>query len=221
MKHYGALSWNRTNDTRIFSPLLYRLSYQGMFANKTCCFLALRIVATLFFLLIFIKKVINLMIFCPWGQFLLFTHLELSYDKTTFVVFHFWRLEWGSNPRPPAWQAGVLTNWTTEPQAQLRNMQCSYGFDLLGRSIVSSAGCSDPLYGVHCGAIATFRLLVPEKETRFLWIWWAFRDSNPGPTGYEPVALTNCANGPCIAQRYYFSINFEFWQVLFWQRDVF
>ena len=21
--------------------------------------------------------------------------------------------------------------------------------------------------------------------------WWAFRDSNPGPTGYEPVALTN------------------------------
>ena len=22
-------------------------------------------------------------------------------------------------------------------------------------------------------------------------IWWAFRDSNPRPTGYEPVALTN------------------------------
>ena len=22
-------------------------------------------------------------------------------------------------------------------------------------------------------------------------IWWAFRDSNPGPTGYEPAALTN------------------------------
>ena len=21
--------------------------------------------------------------------------------------------------------------------------------------------------------------------------WWAFRDSNPGPTGYEPAALTN------------------------------
>ena len=25
----GALRWNRTTDTRIFSPLLYRLSYQG------------------------------------------------------------------------------------------------------------------------------------------------------------------------------------------------
>ena len=22
-------------------------------------------------------------------------------------------------------------------------------------------------------------------------LWWAFGDSNPGPTGYEPVALTN------------------------------
>ena len=24
-----------------------------------------------------------------------------------------------------------------------------------------------------------------------VWKWWANRDSNPGPTGYEPVALTN------------------------------
>ena len=22
-------------------------------------------------------------------------------------------------------------------------------------------------------------------------MWWIIRDSNPGPTGYEPVALTN------------------------------
>ena len=28
--------------------------------------------------------------------------------------------------------------------------------------------------------------------------WWAFRDSNPGPTGYEPVALTNCATSPYL-----------------------
>ena len=25
---------------------------------------------------------------------------------------------------------------------------------------------------------------------------WTFGDSNPGPTGYEPVALTNWAKGP-------------------------
>ena len=23
------------------------------------------------------------------------------------------------------------------------------------------------------------------------YLWWAIRGSNPGPTGYEPVALTN------------------------------
>ena len=26
--------------------------------------------------------------------------------------------------------------------------------------------------------------------------WWIVRDLNPGPTGYEPVALTNWANDP-------------------------
>ena len=33
-----------------------------------------------------------------------------------------------------------------------------------------------------------------EKQKRFAasaFVWWAIRDSNPGPTGYEPVALTN------------------------------
>ena len=27
-------------------------------------------------------------------------------------------------------------------------------------------------------------------------IWWGVRASHPGPTGYEPVALTNCATAP-------------------------
>ncbi len=52
-----------------------------------------------------------------------------------------WRPGRGSNPRPPAWQAGVLTNCTTGPNI------------------------------LFC-------------------IWWAFRDLNPGPIGYEPTALT-------------------------------
>ena len=30
----------------------------------------------------------------------------------------------------------------------------------------------------------------------FLILKWTFGDSNPGPTGYEPVALTNWAKGP-------------------------
>ena len=60
----GASRRNRTTDTRIFSPLLYRLSYRGKI--KVCL-------------------------------------------KQT------WRFGWGSNPRPLAWQASVLTSWTTEP----------------------------------------------------------------------------------------------------------
>ena len=36
---------------------------------------------------------------------------------------------------------------------------------------------------------------VKQKARSAEWLqalaWWAFRDSNPGPTGYEPVALTN------------------------------
>ena len=34
----------------------------------------------------------------------------------------------------------------------------------------------------------------PNKEGTHkgaFFVWWAIRDSNPGPTGYEPVALTN------------------------------
>ncbi len=60
----GASRRNRTTDTRIFSPLLYRLSYRGK--------------------------------------------IKVCFKQT-------WRFGWGSNPRPLAWQASVLTNWTTEP----------------------------------------------------------------------------------------------------------
>ena len=60
----GASGRNRTNDTRIFSPLLYQLSYRGIQQG-----------------LHFLK----------------------------------WRPEGDSNPWPLAWQASVLTNWTTGP----------------------------------------------------------------------------------------------------------
>ena len=59
----GASGRNRTNDTGIFSPLLYQLSYRGI------------------------------------------------QQRAVFV----WRPEGDSNPWPLAWQASVLTNWTTGP----------------------------------------------------------------------------------------------------------
>ncbi len=32
---------------------------------------------------------------------------------------------------------------------------------------------------------------LPTELYPYIKKWWAIRDSNPGPTGYEPVALTN------------------------------
>ena len=32
---------------------------------------------------------------------------------------------------------------------------------------------------------------LPTELYPYIILWWAIRDSNPGPTGYEPVALTN------------------------------
>ena len=54
--------------------------------------------------------------------------------------------------------------------------------------------------------------------------WWTIRDSNPGPTGYEPVALTNWANGPYVSgcsaaiwsrewDFYFSSRNYTWWPV--------
>ena len=62
---YGASGRSRTNDTWIFSPLLYQLSYRG--------------------------------------------------KSRTLLNSLKWRPGTGSNRRPLAWQASVLTNWTTGP----------------------------------------------------------------------------------------------------------
>ena len=35
--------------------------------------------------------------------------------------------------------------------------------------------------------------------------WWTIKDSNLGPTGYEPGALTNWANGPTVLIPYYYN----------------
>ena len=44
---------------------------------------------------------------------------ELSGNKKAAqgAALDVWRTGRDSNPRPPAWQAGILTNWTTSPQS--------------------------------------------------------------------------------------------------------
>ena len=51
---------------------------------------------------------------------------------------------------------------------------------------------------IFCGGDKETRTLDPLRAKQVLSqlsytpsIWWTIRDSNPGPTGYEPVALTN------------------------------
>ena len=87
--HSGASGRNRTIDTGIFSPLLYRLSYRG---------------------------------------------------KS-------WRPGWGSNPRPLAWQASVLTNWTTGPfGGNNRARTCD---PLLVRQVLSQLSYA-PIFTENC-----------------------------------------------------------------------
>ena len=62
-------------------------------------------------------------------------------------------------------------------------------------SILSSKTGSDPDgQGSHLQSKWQLEKLQSNEGTMHnlsLKLWWAFRDSNPGPTGYEPVALTN------------------------------
>ena len=52
-------------------------------------------------------------------------------------------------------------------------------------------------YRPICGGDKGIRTLDPLRARQVLSqlsytpVWWTFRDSNPGPAGYEPVALTN------------------------------
>ena len=41
------------------------------------------------------------------------------------------------------------------------------------------------------GLVDTAKRKIPAIWWRVSFVWWAFRDSNPGPIGYEPSALTS------------------------------
>ena len=99
----GASGRNRTTDTGIFSPLLYRLSYRGI-------------------------QVIF------WKCLLLNKHFQMATRK-------------GLEP-----STSSVTGWRT-----------------------------NHLY---------------YRAKLILFFWWAFTDSNRGPIGYEPTALTYWAKGP-------------------------
>ncbi len=78
-----------------------------------------------------------------------------------------WRSGWESNPRPLAWQASVLTNWTTEPY-------CFAGAWWVFRD--SNPGPT----GYEPVALTNWA-----KDPQ----WSGWRDSNSRPHGPKPRAL--------------------------------
>ena len=127
----GALRWNRTIDRRIFSPLLYQLSYQG------------------------VSRFADIEI----DTYFITSQRGKVFEKRVKK----WRPKRGSNSWPPAWQAGALT-------------KLSY-------------------WAVH-------------KKYK---IWWAFTDSNRGPIGYEPTALTTELKAHTLLGRSFPSHNACIW----------
>ena len=87
---YGAGDWNRTHNLLITSQLLCQLSYASI--NKYNSFWCLGAESN-----------------HRHGDF------QSPALPTELPRQKKWRPGTGSNRRPPAWQAGVLTNWTTGP----------------------------------------------------------------------------------------------------------
>ena len=91
-----------------------------------------------------------------------------------------WRLRWDSNPRPPPWQGGVLTNWTTKPFLYSTAKNAAFfkkWWELQGSNLWHPA----------CKADA----LPAELNSHTFWSGW--QDSNLRPSGPKPDALPNCA----------------------------
>ena len=57
-----------------------------------------------------------------------------------------WRSEWDSNPRPPPWQGGVLTNWTTGPNSLLFRLTPDISDICLGSNGRNSANADGGSY---------------------------------------------------------------------------
>ena len=83
-----------------------------------------------------------------------------------------WRPGRGSNPRPPTWQAGALTNWATGP----------------GRVWAFRDSNPGPT-GYEPAALTNWA----KGPFKFMQLWSGWRDSNSRPHGPKPRALPNCA----------------------------
>ena len=95
-----------------------------------------------------------------------------------------WRPGRDSNPRPPAWQAGVLTICTTGPK-------------ILVLQLVGLQGL-EPRTNRLWADRSNHWAKGPSFFTAYN-IWSGWRDSNSRPHGPKPCALPNCATPRCFS----------------------
>ena len=89
--------------------------------------------------------------------------------------YNYWRSGRDSNPRPPPWQGGILTSWTTRPVIYLNGGS--------GRNRTTDTRIFSPLlYRLSYGTI----------------IWRSGRDSNPRPPPWQGGILTSWTTRPVI-----------------------
>ena len=130
----------------------------------------------------------------------IFTHVTTLYktEKSSDIfrwLILIWRLRRGSNPRLPAWQAGILTNWTTGPCDQRK-------WEQQGSNLWPSACKADALPAELCSHNNDHCNILIFQCQDFFEKWWSgLRDSNPRPHGPKPRALPNCAKPRIYRQR--------------------
>ena len=109
-----------------------------------------------------------------------------------------WSGKRGSNPPPLPWQGSALPNelfpqygaseWSRTTDTGIFS-PLLYQLSYRGKNLATRRGLeplTSSVTGWHSNQLNYRTILFKFKKS-----WWAFRDSNPGPIGYEPTALTN------------------------------